>query len=423
MKKFTLVIVAMLFGIFAFAQSETNKIPQNTNKSVRSAWIGNSVFAGASLVPVSASTEYAIAPKLVNPNISGNITKVKFYSDATNYASSYGVTNNSYTIKIYEGNVLDFTAGYVDYANSGLTEVSSQDYTATADGLQEVVLNTPYEISAETNFYVSVVVNGNGAIFMGTSDESTLNQYVYTYEEGDEKVWFSNDWETAVFPFVLSVYVDDGGPLQTNCDLLATFYNAPETITITESESVTLCPVVWNLGPDGMTSALHFTISLGGTEYIRHTATYSEAYPFPSSGFLYLAQDSPDRNYTFTPAIFDELNLPANFDICLNVYYDGGTDPYEPNNTACIAVTRGGGSTTIDENIASEISVYPNPANDIFTVANAEGATIVVVNSLGQIVENIENANANQTIDAGNFANGTYFVKVNETVVKINIIK
>ena len=59
----------------------------------------------------------------------------------------------------------------------------------------------------------------------------------------------------------------------------------------------------------------------------------------------------------------------------------------------------------------------------MFTVANAEGATIVVVNSLGQVVTTIENAASNQTIDVSSFANGTYFVKVNEEVVRINVVK
>ena len=74
------------------------------------------------------------------------------------------------------------------------------------------------------------------------------------------------------------------------------------------------------------------------------------------------------------------------------------------------------------EEIAN-IAVYPNPTKDIVTIANAEGKNIVIVNSLGQVVANIENAAANQTIDVANFANGTYFVKVDAEVVKLNVVK
>ena len=81
------------------------------------------------------------------------------------------------------------------------------------------------------------------------------------------------------------------------------------------------------------------------------------------------------------------------------------------------------GTVAANENIAEAVAVYPNPTKDMVTVANAEGKNIVIVNSLGQVVANIENAAANQTIDVANFANGTYFVKVDAEVVKLNVVK
>ena len=81
------------------------------------------------------------------------------------------------------------------------------------------------------------------------------------------------------------------------------------------------------------------------------------------------------------------------------------------------------GTVDVNENIANTIAVYPNPTSSMVTIANAEGKDIVVVNALGQVVASIENAAANQTINVANFANGTYFVKVNESVVKINVVK
>ena len=79
--------------------------------------------------------------------------------------------------------------------------------------------------------------------------------------------------------------------------------------------------------------------------------------------------------------------------------------------------------SSAEENIAETIAVYPNPTSSIVTIANAEGKDIIVVNSLGQVVASIENAAANQTIDVANFANGTYFVKVDGEVVKLNVVK
>ena len=79
--------------------------------------------------------------------------------------------------------------------------------------------------------------------------------------------------------------------------------------------------------------------------------------------------------------------------------------------------------TAVNSNIASNISVYPNPANDFVTVANAENANIVIVNMLGEVVANVNNASSNQNIDISKLANGTYFVKVDGEVFKINVVK
>ena len=71
----------------------------------------------------------------------------------------------------------------------------------------------------------------------------------------------------------------------------------------------------------------------------------------------------------------------------------------------------------------SNISVFPNPASEMIMVANAENSTITVVNILGEVVSVIENATANQMINISSLANGTYFVKVNTEVFKINVVK
>ncbi len=568
MKRFTLVIVAMLFGIFAFAQLETIKIPA-INDQERSGWVGNTGIE--SLFPVSAGIEYAIAPKAISSDMSGTITKVKFYSDATNYAA-YGVTNNSYTIKIYEGSV-DLSAGYADYATSGLTQVYTQDYTATVDGYQEVELTTAYTITS-ANFYVSIVSNGAGALFMGGNDANSLGQYMMSYDNEGTIIWIANEFtdnnnNPTTNSFTLAVYNEDGQAYQASSDLSAIFmasgsapYNvAPSTMTLTADQSLVIYPITQNNGPDAATANINYSITINGEAYFENVLELTEEDALNNGYFTWLyayaSEDDPETylfDMTVTADVLNTMNLPTNFDVCLEVSYEG-TDNNTANNRTCIAVTRetgsGGGATqegsdiavafqeytngetvnlpmsdnfvvtplltnngpeatsntitisvtineqeltggtvdasganalpsgqtvtimqggtltltkeqldmigansfeiclsatyagtdpvltnnsvcvlvvrndatAIDENIASEISVYPNPANDIFTVANAEGATIMVVNSLGQVVASIENADANQTIDVSNFANGTYFVKVNETVVKINVVK
>ena len=78
---------------------------------------------------------------------------------------------------------------------------------------------------------------------------------------------------------------------------------------------------------------------------------------------------------------------------------------------------------SVDETLANSIEVYPNPTNGQISIVNAEGQNIVVINTLGQIVSSIENAAENQTIDMSGLCDGTYFVKVGASVVKVNVIR
>lgn len=78
---------------------------------------------------------------------------------------------------------------------------------------------------------------------------------------------------------------------------------------------------------------------------------------------------------------------------------------------------------SVDEMLANAIEVYPNPTNGQISIVNAEGQNVVVVNALGQVVATVENADENQTIDLSGLCNGTYFVKVGASVVKVNIIR
>ena len=79
--------------------------------------------------------------------------------------------------------------------------------------------------------------------------------------------------------------------------------------------------------------------------------------------------------------------------------------------------------TLVEENAENAISIYPNPASNMITIANAENATIEIVNALGQVVSVKENISNSEVVDLSNFANGTYFVKVNGNVIKVNIVK
>ena len=206
----------------------------------------------------------------------------------------------------------------------------------------------------------------------------------------------------------------------TTCDLEALFVTSntdltsiPANITIGLTDDITLLPAVTNNGPDPANNYAEIKITAFGfilDDYSKNLTGFS-------NGETILLNEEAT---TLTADAMDLIGEDS-FDICLTVTY-AGTDNITGNNTFCVTVTRED-PTKIDSNITTAILVYPNPANNVITVANAENENIVVLNMLGEVVANISNATSNQTIDISNLSNGTYFVRVNSEVVKINVIK
>jgi len=99
-------------------------------------------------------------------------------------------------------------------------------------------------------------------------------------------------------------------------------------------------------------------------------------------------------------------------------YYDAC-----PMIRACLPVV----GVNVNDETTSNISIYPNPSTGIVNIANVEGASIEVLNIMGQIVASVENSSEINNIDLSNNANGTYFVRVvkgNEvSTTKINLVK
>ena len=428
MKKFYMILAALLIGSVCFAQEQT-----------RSAWVGNSDFAGAAAL--NQGEEYAMAPKAFDANLTGNITKVKFYHG---YSEADTLLNTSYTIKIYTNPTLGGAYASYGFYDLTATEAYTQDYNAgTEEGWKEVELTTPYAIPSG-DFWVAIKANnGDAALPVGGSASAVEGQSYMQYTiDGYGTFWtlpeFGSQSNPTLYNIALSVYVDDGAVYVPTSDLAAQFFGpinaqgyltqAPASFTLTSAdEEVTLLPFFRNNGPDDLTTgtfAIDITANgisvIPGGAIAEDLGTADDTISIPVGGW-YNILPAPYA-YTLTAQDFIDAGLSGTFDLCITISCEGGnSDPDLTNNSHCIPITLN--VTSVDENVAEAVSVYPNPANDMFTVANAEGATIVVVNSLGQVVATIENAASNQTIDASSFANGTYFVKVNVEVVRINVVK
>jgi hypothetical protein len=174
MKKFYMILAALLIGSVCFAQKTFSVSERYTTTTPavaeRSAWVGNQ--SGSNILGVTAGHAIIMRGEQFSSSYAaGNtITKVKFStcnpqnitgSGATTYAS---YTNNSFTVKFYEGATYsdDFlTDGAIAYTDGCYgNQVYSQAYTQTAYGDNEVVLTTPYTINAN-NFWIVVECAGN----------------------------------------------------------------------------------------------------------------------------------------------------------------------------------------------------------------------------------------------------------------------
>ena len=448
MKKFYMILAALLIGSVCFAQkaqgpalqvkaqspNQTRSGYYNYYEDDGSGYVGINLYTAgdklAARYPVSSLATLGANPQL---------TKVELgFYEYTYQGTQYN--NKTVNIVVYQGGVFDEEQGLY---TTNPTQVYSQAVTATQQGYTEFTLTTPVNIDVTQELLVAVEMTGNTCYVMAHSD-------VPSAENLGNIMWYQNQWvamdfytddtqtETECTPWYINIYIADENAYVENSDITAGFmagetapYSAAEAnITLGANDPLTVYPYIQNIGPDATTNSVNVTLTVNNVELISQPIDLSGEYSLQAGyfTFIYAYTDDPNPSetsefhydITLTAEELDQMNLPSTFDVCLTATY-AGVDNNANNNTACLHITRN--VTSVEENIAEAVSVYPNPANDMFTVANAEGATIVVVNSLGQVVASIENAASNQTIDASNFANGTYFVKVNESVVKINVVK
>jgi hypothetical protein len=81
----------------------------------------------------------------------------------------------------------------------------------------------------------------------------------------------------------------------------------------------------------------------------------------------------------------------------------------------------------VEKNVASDVTIYPNPASDVLHIANAANSNVVVCDILGKVVASASNITDDFNLDVSSLAKGNYIVKImngNQVVTqKISILK
>ncbi|MBR5984205.1 MAG: T9SS type A sorting domain-containing protein [Bacteroidales bacterium] len=350
MKKFYMILAALLIGSVCFAQNlniQFHKMDTPINGAERSAWVGNNAMDGS--IKIAPGLEYAIAPKAFNANLSGNITKVKFYHG---YDVERRTTNTSYTIKIYTNPSLGGNLASQGFYNLTATEAYTQDYTAgTEPGWQEVELTNAFAVPSE-DFWVAIKANNDtAALALGGSASAVEGQSYFQYTVGTYGTfWTTPAIQNTLYNVGIAIYVDDGAVYVPTFDFEARWWGgvnsnnmltpAEASYTLGTTESLSLIPTIKNNGAeDAVEGTVTVSVTVGGQAYgtpITMTLNGTEQGSFPVSEAWTTLQNTP---LTITAEEMNAMNLPETFDVCLNVTYSGN-DPNTANNSHCIPVTR-----------------------------------------------------------------------------------
>ena len=83
------------------------------------------------------------------------------------------------------------------------------------------------------------------------------------------------------------------------------------------------------------------------------------------------------------------------------------------------------GKTTFSKTISLEnaknregVKIYPNPANDVLIINNAEGKSVEIINILGQTIKSISPNNNQFSITINELKSGIYFIKIDNELIR-----
>ncbi len=127
--------------------------------------------------------------------------------------------------------------------------------------------------------------------------------------------------------------------------------------------------------------------------------------------------NSTDENYTFRTSVVSLDAYAGNSDVKVAVNYNGvdgaqaGVDDLQViNNTVA----------SVNENILSSVSIYPNVTSDNFTVKNTSNIALISVTLFdinGRVV--LKSNLNNSVVNVSNLSAGMYFVEINSADAKI----
>ncbi|MDG1331277.1 MAG: PKD domain-containing protein [Crocinitomicaceae bacterium] len=378
--------------------------------------------------PVTEHRMYNVAAFQAIPEFSytwnyGDASPTENLIDATHTYASAGAYTVTLTDTIYGWTTNCFTDTTVTLGGA-----PTASFTSVESGLSSAFTNTS--------------TTGGGATYIwdfGDGNNSTLSDPAHTY--------------LAAGSYVVCLVVTDGCGANTFCDTVVvtscsnpipafTSSTTGSTASFTEGSTTTgTTTYLWDFG-DGNTSTMmnpshtytadgNYTVCLTvadscGIDSTCQTVTITTCVN-PIAGFTSVENPAGSGTFDFTNTStttgtvtyswdFGDSNTDAT-ENPTHTYASGGdytvvltiTDSCGTNSFTAVVNTTVG----INELSLADVAVYPNPSNGIFSIeASAEMETAYITDLSGKLIYTGELSGNEATINAAQFANGTYFLSI-----------
>ncbi len=356
---------------------------------------GSTVYSSA----VNATVEVFNFEVGTDGNISFSIDEEEAVSGTETSHAFTGLTNGEHTI--HASLVANDQTVIASAASTFTVNLAGPNFTAIRDIQYTTAENGDSPLNNQT-VWVKGVVTSN---FINTPYRPVKGYSIQDANEAWSGVW--------VFDSINNPNIGDSVKLQA---LVTEYYGLTELKNVTNYE-------VFDIG---VASPIDVTVNEAKSEayegcYIRVECVRSVGHTMPYGNWKCVneAGDTVSFSHNFAS---DAYTIEDNkyYRVAGIVEYSYGA--YYVNYPSVNDIVANC-NLAIDEIEENSIEVYPNPTTGMVNIANAEGKSIVVINTLGQVVAQIDNAAENQAIDLSRLCDGTYFVKVDGNVVKVSMIR
>lgn len=356
---------------------------------------GSTVYSSA----VNATVEVYNFEVGTDGNISFSIDEEEAVSGTETSHAFTGLTNGEHTI--HASLVANDQTVVVSATSTFTVNLAGPTFTAIRDIQYTTAENGDSPLNNQT-VWVKGVVTSN---FINTPYRPVKGYSIQDANEAWSGVW--------VFDSINNPNIGDSVKLQA---LVTEYYGLTELKNVTNYE-------VFDIG---VASPIDVTVNEANSEayegcYVRVECVRSVGHTMPYGNWKCVneAGDTVSFSHNFAS---DAYTIEDNkyYRVAGIVEYSYGA--YYVNYPSVNDIVANC-NLAIDEIDENSIEVYPNPTTGMVNIANAEGKSIVVINTLGQVVAHIDNAAESQTIDLSRLCDGTYFVKVDGNVVKVSMIR